>query len=216
MLNTIKCLYSNLQSWVRVNRRLTDWFSQSAGVRQGDNLAPTLFALFINDLAAEINNLGRGVDIDNQRVSILLYADDIVFIAKTEEHLQEMLDTLHGWTCDWMLSVNLDKTKIIHFRKSSTARTEFLFTLGTHPVDLETQYRYLGLDLSETLDFTHGLSILTKYASKALGKVTSKYFSINGLSHTVYKRMYDSLGVPVMDYAAAVWGTKRYDACAVV
>ena len=108
------------------------------------------------------------------------------------------------------------RQKIIHFRKSSTARTEFPFTLGTHPVDLETQYRYLGLDLSETLDFTHGVSILTKSASKALGKVTSKYFSINGLSHTVYKRMYDSLVVPVMDYAAAVWGTKKYDACAVV
>ena len=216
MLNTIKCLHSNLQSCVRMNGRLTDWFSQSAGVRQGDNLAPTLFALFINDLAAEINNLGRGVDTDNRRVSNLLYADDTVFIAETEEHLQEMLDTLHGWTCDSMLSVNLEKTKIIHFRKSSTARTEFLFTLDTHPVDLETQYRYLGLDLSETLDFTHGVSILTKSASKALGKVTSKYFSINGLSHTVYKRMYDSLVVPVMDYAAAVWGTKRYDACAVV
>ena len=218
MLNTIKCLYSNLQSCVRVNGRLTftDWFSQSAGVRQGENLAPTLFALFINDLAAEINNLGRGVDIDNRCVSIILYVDDIVFIAETEEHLPQMLDTLHGWTRDWMLSVNLEKTKNIHFRKSSTAHTEFLFTLGTHPVDLETQYRYLGLDLSETLDFTHGVSLSTKSASRALGKVTSKYFSINGLSPTVYKRMYDSLVVPVMDYAAVVWGTKRYDACVVV
>ena len=115
-----------------------------------------------------------------------------------------------------VISVDLEKTKVIHFRKSSTARTEFPFTLGTHPVDLETQYLYLGLDFNETLDFTHGVSILTKSASKALGKVTSKYFSINGLSHTVYKRMYDPLVVPVMDYAAAVWGTKRYDACVVV
>ena len=38
MRNTIKCFYSNLQSCVRVNGRLTDWFSQSVGVRQGDNL----------------------------------------------------------------------------------------------------------------------------------------------------------------------------------
>ena len=33
MINTIKSLYSNLQSCARVNGQLTDWFSQSTGVR---------------------------------------------------------------------------------------------------------------------------------------------------------------------------------------
>lgn len=34
-----------------VNDLRTNWFLCSNGVRQGDNLSPTLFSLFINDLA---------------------------------------------------------------------------------------------------------------------------------------------------------------------
>ena len=61
MLKIIQTMYANLQNCVRVGGRLTDWFSQSAGVRQGGALAPTLFALFINDVVLEINGLSCGV-----------------------------------------------------------------------------------------------------------------------------------------------------------
>ena len=40
MLHTIQAMYRNLESCVWVNGRLTDWFNQTAGVRQGDKLAP--------------------------------------------------------------------------------------------------------------------------------------------------------------------------------
>lgn len=49
----MKSIYGNTVSCVRVSELCIDWFSTSAGVRQGDNLSPTLFALFINDLAKE-------------------------------------------------------------------------------------------------------------------------------------------------------------------
>jgi hypothetical protein len=43
-----------------------DWFSSASGVRQGGNLSPTLFALFINDLAKEVKNTNRGKSIDRR------------------------------------------------------------------------------------------------------------------------------------------------------
>ena len=39
-LHIDKTMYRNLQSVVRVVHELTDWFSVTAGVRQGDNLIP--------------------------------------------------------------------------------------------------------------------------------------------------------------------------------
>ena len=54
ILHVIQNMYSNLASCVRVNGRLTDWFQQTAEVRPGDTLVPTLFAIYINNLAIEV------------------------------------------------------------------------------------------------------------------------------------------------------------------
>ena len=78
---------------------MTDWFSVESGVRQGDNLASTLFAIFVNDIAADTNGLYLGIPILNdERLSILKYADDIVLLAESAEDLQSMLNELSKWT----------------------------------------------------------------------------------------------------------------------
>ena len=83
ILRTIQALHANLLGSVRVNGALTDWFSIKAGVRQGDTLAPTLFAIYVSDLALEINALNKGVTIgDGDQISILMYADGVVLLAK--------------------------------------------------------------------------------------------------------------------------------------
>lgn len=42
--HSIKSLYSNTESCVRLNDKYTDWFRCSVGVRQGDNLSPTYYS----------------------------------------------------------------------------------------------------------------------------------------------------------------------------
>ena len=48
---SIKSLYTHTRSRVQVNDIMTEWFSVDQGVRQGDSLSPTLFSLYLNDLA---------------------------------------------------------------------------------------------------------------------------------------------------------------------
>ena len=43
-------MYKSTKSCVSVNSTLTDYFSCMIGVRQGDNLSPLLFSIFLNDL----------------------------------------------------------------------------------------------------------------------------------------------------------------------
>ena len=82
-------MYDNLKICVTLHNYLTNWFCSNIGVRQGDTLSPTLFNLFVNDLATEIKTLECGVKIGNKSVSILLYAEDIVLISESEESLQK-------------------------------------------------------------------------------------------------------------------------------
>ena len=90
----VRSLYKSTLSCIRLNNLYTDWFRVDSGVRQGDNLSPTLFGIFINDLAIEIQNLSLGITVGDRKVAILLYADDIAILAENEENLQTMLNNV--------------------------------------------------------------------------------------------------------------------------
>ena len=121
IFNAIRSLYKNTTAYVRLNSMLnTDWFPVQNGVKQGDPLSAKLFCLFINSLVDHLNQLGIGggyiyigVDINGTIIlCTLLYADDIILIAKSEAELQSLLLALEEWCNLWQLYVNVDKTKI--------------------------------------------------------------------------------------------------------
>ncbi len=53
----------------------------------------------MNDLAIEIKQLNKGNIINGERVSILMYTDDICLHASSERDVQEILHLLQSW-CD--------------------------------------------------------------------------------------------------------------------
>ena len=96
LLNVIKSMYANIKSCVSNDGMMSDFFSSEVGVRQGENLSPILFALFVNDLQNffELNDC-RGIDIYFDasidmyfKIMMLLYADDTVILAETALDLQ--------------------------------------------------------------------------------------------------------------------------------
>ena len=102
-------------------------------MKQGDKSSPTLFSMFINDLAADVKNLNCGVNAGGINVSILLYADDIVLIAPDENRLQNQLNVVLDWCKKkWRMVVNQDKSQIIHFRPPRHRVTDTYFTFGNH------------------------------------------------------------------------------------
>lgn len=143
--NSIKNIYQSSESCIRINGVLTNRIDCKTGVKQGDNLSPTLFSIFINDLAQEIYNLDVGIDLVNRKLSMLLYADDIALIAKSTEDLQCMLNKLHEWCRRWRVLINTNKSKCMHFRKSRARATNFEFTIGSNKLETVYNYKYLGI-----------------------------------------------------------------------
>ena len=133
-------------------------------------MSPTLFAIYINDLAKEIKESGIGIDLDEGLlVSVLLYADDIVLLADSEADLQSLLNIVHSWCSRWRLEVNLLKTNIMHVRKKQTPRGLFEFKLGNGRVDYCAEYKYLGVTVNENLNFEQTNFELCESAGRALG-----------------------------------------------
>jgi hypothetical protein len=207
MLNAIQSLYEGVHCAVRVNGLLTPWFKVPNGVKQGCMMSPTLFALYIDDLARDIKSLNCGINIDDTMVSILLYADDIVLLAPTEEKLQCMLDKMHEWCRKWRLELNKEKTKVLHFRTPSTRRSNFTFKCGDITLDYAESYKYLGMWLDEHLNYKQAVRELAKSASRAFSALCTKSQNVE---YTVFTALYKSLVQPILSYGAGIWGVTEH------
>ena len=114
----IKSMYQSVKPKVKYNNCLSEEFTCYLGVRQDECRCPFLFSFYLNDLENEFAQNGlEGVDIGILKLFLLLYADDIVTFSETEQGLQAGLDILHDYCQSWKLKVNIQKTKIIVFRK---------------------------------------------------------------------------------------------------
>ena len=206
MLKAIQSLYEGVNCAVRVNDSLTPWFKVPKGVKQGCLLSPILFAIYIDDLALSIKNLNCGIDVKDANISILLYADDIVLLAPTEEYLQMMLDKVHEWCFKWRLELNGEKSQIVHFRPGKRECSKVIFKCGDLTLKYTQSYKYLGLWFDEHLDFKTAVNQLAKSAGRALSALFTKFCDAGGMAYEVFTALYDSLIQPILTYGAGIWG----------
>ena len=211
LFRAVKSLYSSVSSCIRLNDLHTDWFEVNSGLRQGCILSPLIFNLYINDLAIYLKSFGIDVNCDDDNVCILMYADDIVLLAETERDLQILLNAINDWCRTNDMVVNCSKSNVIHFRNPSVSKTEFIFKCGDSALQVVDRYTYLGLLLSEHLDFELTAKYVSQSASRALGLLISKCKLAGGLlPFNVYTKLYDSVVYPVINYGASIWGYKSY------
>ena len=98
-LSIIKNIYEQSKSRITMTEGSSAFFPRNSGVRQGDNLSPFLFTIFLNDLEYYLHQHDTGIIIDytNDDVSVylklfvLLYADDNVIFSDSPEELQKSL-----------------------------------------------------------------------------------------------------------------------------
>ena len=181
------------------------------GIRQGDVLAPTMFNLYVNDLITELKQLNCGVNFGDENISTLMYADDLCLVSENEEGVQLMLKKLQEWAYKWRLCVNTEKTCVIHFRKKTVDKTNYIFQLCDQTLQIASRVRYLGLELNEHMDYTIMANILADSSSRALGKLTHKFYQAKGLLFDTYHKLFNGTVLPVMEYAAEIWGHNAYN-----
>jgi hypothetical protein len=185
----VKSLYRNTESCVRLGNHYTDWFGCTSGVKQGDNLSPTLFALFINDLAIQLKDLNNGIEIGSYKLNVLLYADDIALIAQNEAEMDVLLDTVSKWCTKWRLCINPTKSKVIHFRKKQRKRSDHIFKIGENCLEYSPSYKYLGVLFDEFSTFKNNSENLAKSGGRALGAIISKIHTNKSIGFKTFEKV---------------------------
>ena len=113
----------------------------------------------------------------------MLYADDGVLLAESDADLQAMLDTLGAWCQNNLLSINVAKSNIVHFRNPSVRRSDVVFNVNDDTFAYAAQYKYLGLVLTEHLDYAVTAKIVAQSANRAMGFLIAKSKAFGGLQY---------------------------------
>jgi hypothetical protein len=188
-------------------------FDTHQGTKQGSELSPLMFGLFIEQLHHLLKEKvpGAGPIIGGVRVPDIMYADDVnMMVVDSAEQMQALLDALDVFCDLFGMKVNFAKTKIIILRASKSVPghlQEVHWKYKGQTLSVVDQEKYLGLVVHETKDMC--------YAAEQRGLIGARSPNGNHASHggkTKFKRpdiicsLFDKLIRPVLSYGAHIWG----------
>ena len=213
-LTLVKAMYSGIKSLVQVNNNESEYFSCDTGVRQGENLSPLLFSIFVNDieehlLASDCNGikLNYSEDYASQlflQLLILLYADDAVLFGESPQELQKALDSFKTYCITWKLTVNTNKTKILVFGSGPSASSKLKFYYNNKRLDIVDTYSYLGITFHRNKRLVTCIKELAESATKAMFSLLKKSRNID-LPLDCQLIAFDAMILPILVYGCEIW-----------
>jgi len=208
-VEAIKAIYAETKARVWTKKGYTDEFGTTCGVRQGCLLSPLLFTIYINDLVDEID-VG-GFCYNGVWIRLLMYADDIVFLAPNPTILQEMINKLENYCEKWDLRVNLNKSKIMVFRKGGKLSRLCKWEYKGREIEVVKTYKYLGINMTNSGKFNGHIELQLAVAKSGLNSVYKGVFGLQSKNVNSYFRLFDAVSRSVLCYAAQVWGGLKFD-----
>ena len=146
------------------------------------------------------------------KLSCLMYADDLIILSQTAVGLHNSLDILSKFCSAWGLTVNLSKTKTMVFQKKNKLANRFTFKYKDDLVKNVSHYTYLGNKTPGSGDFTKGTDILSIKAKNALAAgLKEKVINRKASTHYRKQALYVLLLANLYVYGSEVWRASLKD-----
>ena len=212
-------LYHNAKSSLLLDGRISEPFTCNIGLRQGENLSPILFAIYLNDFEFFVSRTYKGLDtISNDvrnilsdedvevylRLYVMLYADDTVVMAESTDDLQRALNATYSYCDRWKLTVNTNKTKVVVFSRGKI-RNKPKFNFGRDTLEVVDSYVYLGILFNYNGNHKRCIAKQVSQARKALYSMLSKVCRLK-LPVDIQCDLFEKLVLPILLYGCEIWG----------
>jgi len=140
---------------IRTSTDISESFRDDIRVKQGFPLSPTLFGLYIDKLEEWLNlHSGDGVRLGEFVITLPLYADDLVLIAKSAHGFQMHLYALKNFCKSVGMQVNTSKNKIMIF-SNKRDKSQHTFFFEGNILEEINENKYLRIDFKNKLNLEY-------------------------------------------------------------
>ena len=114
----------------------------------------------------------------------MLYADDVILLAESEQDLQTQMNSLGTYANIFQMEVNQKKTKVLIFDKSAKLkkRPSKMWTIGDVKIEEDRIYKYLGVIFTSDGSFLEQVNTLKEKANKAYYSIIAKSKECEGFN----------------------------------
>ncbi|XP_077255652.1 uncharacterized protein LOC143893811 [Temnothorax americanus] len=90
-----------------------------------------------------------GIRLRVEKIYTLMYADDIVLLAEEEQDMRSMISRLEGYLDRKGLTLSIEKTKIMRFRKGRGRKKKYDWRWKERKLEEVNEFKYLGYTLKK-------------------------------------------------------------------
>ena len=193
----LRSYYQDRKQYVHIKGHNSITMTVKTGVPQGSILGPLCFSLFINDLPLAVEEI------------TVLFADDAAFVvsAETLEGLLNKLRNLFSDIAQYLLMnrlvPNAAKSKLMMFTSRPTTNLPVMLFDGKE-IEWVSEFKYLGLTISRTLNFSKHISNVALNISR----ITGSFINLHSLLPVqILVKLYYALAFPHISNHIVVWGS---------
>ena len=198
--------YEEVKVKIRTSTDISESFRSDIGVNQGCPLSPTYFGLYIDKLDDWLNlQGGDGVRLGEFVIKLLLYANDLVLVAKSAHGLQIHLYALEHFCKAVGMQVNTSKTKIMIF-SNKRKQSQHTFFFEGNILEEVNEYKYLGIDFINKLNWEDCRKKIILGGWKALYALQNRREAELWDWNTI-KVLFGLLVCPVILYECELWAS---------
>lgn len=199
-------LMQNWRTSIQLNQKTLSTINIKRGIFQGDSLSPLWFCLALNPLSLILNNNQMGYRPNKQnpeRLSHLLYVDDIKLYAETQQHMQSLIKTCTIFSEDIKMSFGTEKCATVTIRRGEQEKLANVVCQFQNLPPEET-YKYLGIMQNSRIDHTRLKNEYKESYRKRLTKLLNTKLSAKNLIVAI-----NSWAIPTLTYSFGIlkWTT---------
>ena len=187
-MNILKNSFNNRQQIVKYNDIFSEPIDVISGVLQGGVLSPTLFNVYVADIA------------DNIECQSYIFADDFVLVKKIYNEndcnsLQNDLNKVYNYCNANSLRLNPEKCEFIRFSLKKT--NIFEYEINNTIIKNVDNHKHIGIVYDNKMCFNFHIDMIVE---KALKKFYTLRYICKKVNPKVFLKLYQTYVLPILEY----------------